>query len=554
MRCIGHSAIAPIPKETSFRPDSSPYSMNIVIGSGPAGIACAYALLQKGKEVMLIDAGIDLEAEQKAQVSRLKIESDPAAFEQLKASHLTQKITGKGLLNKLVYGSDFPYRGAEENLDLEITKTGLVPSLAVGGLSNVWGAAALPYLESDLADWPIKTEDLAPHYEEIIKITGLSAKTDDLAGMFPLYTKTPNRLDSSSQAHVILSGLKRIRPELKAAGITYGTSRLMVGPSQSNKQPCVYCGQCVYGCPYGCIYNSGDHLATLLRMYGSLLKYQSDVIVTRIEEDETDAIIHGFDRISKAPVRMEGERVFLAAGVIPTARIILKSKGLHDHPVEIKDSQYFLFPLLSIKGNKEALSEAAYTLSQIFVEIQDADISSHPVHLQIYTYSDIITKTLEAKFKLLPRALRQWFIRQLEHRLIIVQGYLHSQHSGSMKLKLHLDPATMKERLTVEGMTRAETKRLVKKVTRKIGKHFFKLGLFPIAATMELTLPGRGFHSGGSFPMKAQPGPLESDIHGRIGGATRIHVVDASIFPSIPATTITLTAMANAHRIGSGDY
>jgi choline dehydrogenase-like flavoprotein len=26
--------------------------------------------------------------------------------------------------------------------------------------------------------------------------------------------------------------------------------------------------------------------------------------------------------------------------------------------------------------------------------------------------------------------------------------------------------------------------------------------------------------------------------------------VDSSIFPSIPATTITLTAMANAHRIG----
>jgi hypothetical protein len=27
-------------------------------------------------------------------------------------------------------------------------------------------------------------------------------------------------------------------------------------------------------------------------------------------------------------------------------------------------------------------------------------------------------------------------------------------------------------------------------------------------------------------------------------------VVDATIFPSIPATTITLSVMANAHRIG----
>jgi choline dehydrogenase-like flavoprotein len=29
-----------------------------------------------------------------------------------------------------------------------------------------------------------------------------------------------------------------------------------------------------------------------------------------------------------------------------------------------------------------------------------------------------------------------------------------------------------------------------------------------------------------------------------------VHAVDATVLPSIPATTITLTVMANAHRIG----
>ena len=51
--------------------------------------------------------------------------------------------------------------------------------------------------------------------------------------------------------------------------------------------------------------------------------------------------------------------------------------------------------------------------------------------------------------------------------------------------------------------------------------------------------------------MRSDPGPLETDVFGRVQGWKRIHVVDASVFPSIPATTITLTAMANAHRIGS---
>jgi choline dehydrogenase-like flavoprotein len=49
--------------------------------------------------------------------------------------------------------------------------------------------------------------------------------------------------------------------------------------------------------------------------------------------------------------------------------------------------------------------------------------------------------------------------------------------------------------------------------------------------------------------MRDQPREMESDIYGRPAGLTRIHIVDASVFPSIPATTITLTAMANAHRI-----
>ena len=68
---------------------------------------------------------------------------------------------------------------------------------------------------------------------------------------------------------------------------------------------------------------------------------------------------------------------------------------------------------------------------------------------------------------------------------------------------------------------------------------------------LRVGLPGRGFHTGGTFPMRAAPGPFEVDGLGRPHGFTRVHLVDSSIFPSLPATTITLSVMANAHRIGS---
>lgn len=49
--------------------------------------------------------------------------------------------------------------------------------------------------------------------------------------------------------------------------------------------------------------------------------------------------------------------------------------------------------------------------------------------------------------------------------------------------------------------------------------------------------------------MDKAPSAGRSDILGRPPGARRIHVVDASVLPSIPATTITFGVMANAHRI-----
>ncbi len=67
---------------------------------------------------------------------------------------------------------------------------------------------------------------------------------------------------------------------------------------------------------------------------------------------------------------------------------------------------------------------------------------------------------------------------------------------------------------------------------------------------LDLPPAGKSYHAGGSFPMAAAPGPLETDRLGRLGGRGRIHLVDASVLPNVAATTVTFTVMANAHRIG----
>ena len=89
--------------------------MNIIIGSGPAGTACAAALLARGEPVRMLDGGLTLEPERAKLVEKFR-RSQPADWT---ATDLAAYQSGMnpdvgGVPTKLVYGSDFPYREADE--------------------------------------------------------------------------------------------------------------------------------------------------------------------------------------------------------------------------------------------------------------------------------------------------------------------------------------------------------------------------------------------------------------------------------------------------------
>jgi choline dehydrogenase-like flavoprotein len=525
--------------------------MNLVVGSGPAGSACAHGLLARGEEVLLVDGGLELDPPQKALLENLTTGFQEAPYAELARFQARTPVTSKGIPVKLVHGSDFPYREVQEQLGLDLVGAGPSSSLAVGGLSNVWGAAIMPYLQRDIMDWPISAKELAGHYEAAVAITGLSARVDDLAETFPLYTAGPHFLQSSSQGRAILEKLVSLRPQLSRERISFGAARLAIRPSKSTGLGCIYCGRCLHGCPYGCIYSSSDDLPGLIAQSSGRFHHRPNTVIQSVRESSSGIVATGYDRILKETVTIEADRAFVGAGVLPSTKILLKSMDAYDETVEIQDSQYFLFPVLSLAGTKNVSREALYTLSQIFLEIQDDEISKYTVHLQLYTYNDIMVATLHQKFRFLP-FLKQLLVGHLQNRLMVVQGFIHSADSGRIKVQLKRDPGSSGgDRLLVEGVPNPQAKEVVHRVIKKLGRCLHGVGLFPIRQAVEIAPPGRGNHYGGSFPMSARPAGYDSDIAGRVRGFARTHVVDASVFPSIAATTVTLTSMANAHRIAT---
>jgi choline dehydrogenase-like flavoprotein len=445
----------------------------------------------------------------------------------------------------LLYGSDFPYRDCDASLGAEYDGVGVRASFAKGGLSTVWGAAMLPYVQSDIANWPISLSELNQHYAAVADFTGLSVKSDGLENLFPLFQNNPAALNLSSQAKILSDRLEKNRAVLSDAGIRFGQARVAVKVARPpHTAGCVYCGLCMYGCPYGFIYNSETTLEQLQARPG--FTYRPGVIVTALRETSGSIEIEGYHRHNREPFRTEARRAYLAAGTVPSTQILLRSLSLYHQPVAMKDSQYFLVPLALTKSAGDVTREALHTLSQLFVEISDPKISPRTVHLQVYSYSDLIGQAIRGSFGPLAKMLEP-LARGLERRLLIVQGFLHSDDSA--QIATTLTKGAHGERLKLQSRVAPHSKKVISEVIRKLFRHGRQFGAYPIRPMLQIAEPGRGIHSGGAFPMSAQPGPLETDTLGRPRGWQRLHTVDATVLPSIPATTITFSVMANAHRI-----
>ncbi|HEX4145208.1 MAG TPA: GMC oxidoreductase [Pirellulales bacterium] len=523
--------------------------MIYVIGSGPTGVATAAALLGRKEQVTMLDAGFVLEPERRQIVHQLA-QGKPADWPAASLARMKDgfSATGAGIPLKYSYGSDFPYRDTDRWLPQDAAGVGLLPSLAQGGLSNVWGGAVLPYLPAELAAWPITFEQLAPHYQAVLAWMGLSARHDDLAELFPLCHERPEPLPISRQADGLLQDLQRHRQELRSRGIWFGSSRLAVLANDPGHVPCAKCGLCMYGCPYGLIYNSQSTLERLRQDPG--FSYRGGVIVERFAESAGRVQISVRSVADGQRSVLDGSRLYVGAGVLSSTRLVLESAGSPDRPLTLRDSQYFLLPLVRYRRTRGVAQEPLHTLAQVFLEIFDRELSEHSVHLQIYGYNDLFLQAMQSTLGRAAAVMRP-IIGQFLERFLLIQGYLHSDLSATIEVSLEKGPAGQPGRLRLTPRLNPRTRGVLKKLVRKLRSSRSLLRALPLRPLMKVGEPGRGFHSGGTLPMSASPGPFETDVLGRPHGFERVHIVDSSVFPTINASTITLTAMANAHRIAS---
>jgi len=503
---------------------------DIVIGSGPSGIAVATALLARGRQVVMLDGGKRLEPDRAALRDKMAAMApqDWSAADHT-AWQAPQFATPAGQIRR--YGSDFAMEAAAATFEAGADRFALRASRAAGGLSNLWGSAILPYHPLDMAGWPVSAADLAPHYRALGAFLPASGRPDDLAPDFPLQPAAGQHLAPSPQAGVLLDRMERARAGLAALGITAGMARTAVASG------CRACGQCLHGCPWGLIWSAGGALAHL-RAHPAFT-YRPGAIAMRFSETGAQAEV---TLTSGETIR--GERLFIGAGVLETARLVLASRP-GDAVLTLRDSQHGFLPALHLwRAPRRPDRGPFHTLPQAFTELRDPRVSPHLVHAQIYTWNEFFEQDLIANYaRRLPGSTP--FFRALARRLIVAQLFLHSDHSARVRLRLAAD-GRLAAQIDATGATA-----IFDAAARAMGRGLALVGLRPLSFAKRMAPAGSSFHAGATVPMAAEPGANDSDVLGRPKGYERIHLIDASILPAIPATTITLAVMANAHRIGT---
>lgn len=143
---------------------------------------------------------------------------------------------------------------------------------------------------------------------------------------------------------------------------------------------------------------------------------------------------------------------------------------------------------------------------------------------------------------------------QVRRRLSVALGYLPSWRSP--RLLVRIRPSSGNRSLPDMHISRDSApqgrNQMLRSVVARLGMSAPLLDLYPVLPMMRLAAGGKSYHWGGSFPHSAARSTgMTSDRLGRVKSWQRVHIVDASVFPNIPAMTFTLTIMANAHRIAS---
>ena len=287
----------------------------VVIGSGASGAMTAHVLVERGVRVLMLDAGWKFDRSA-SWAHVLPFEAD------------RRRREGEAPPRYRLDSREQPYL-TPEGRPFQLWRT-----WGWGGKTNVWGRVSLRMSDLDFTGperegwgipWPIRYADVAPYYdrvEQLIGVTGGDDDSDSLPGSRHHLPPVKPRC-----AEVILS---RAAGRLGIPAVPI--RRAVLTRPHGGRPACHYCGSCGSGCRTASFFNATDYLLMPALETGRL-EIVSGAVAARVltgDDGRADGVQY-FERESGAERVVRARTVVVAASAMDSTRILLNSRSRR-HP------------------------------------------------------------------------------------------------------------------------------------------------------------------------------------------------------------------------------
>jgi choline dehydrogenase-like flavoprotein len=494
----------------------------IVVGSGAAGTWAAWSL--RGTKTLVLDVGTR-PPEARLEGNLYDLRKQRSLFEEtigaryeslhnLENPELSPKV--KSPLMRHVIERPTPAGDVRSD-----TFRALV-SYAEGGLANAWGAQVYRFMKDDLTGYPIREEELSPHYDTLTREIGISGAEDDLVRFHGPATGLLPPLELSAIGRRVL---ERYDDSFREEGITIGRPRLAV------KSPlCAYENLEFFKPRIPAVYTPAYTLESMVEKRE--IEYAPGHFVDGFRETDEAVEVLASGRTFRA------KKLLLALGALNTARLVLASEGDRESRLPILENPCSFGPLVMLSRIGMPLEKRSfYAQLNLFYS---GPLWKEPVVGMIYGVEGLLRSDLLFQFPLAARGCLA-AAKYVLPAMAVLQVFYPDDPSPANTLKLEAGGD-----LRIDYVPRAPGV-----VERHLLKVLKRAGLRGSARHLREGRPGASIHYAGSLPMREHPErKYETDRNGLLFGKRRVHVADAATFPRLPAKNLTFTIMANAIRIG----
>ena len=307
-----------------------PYDV-IVVGSGAAGGTAAYVLVNRGLNVLMLEAGRMLNPARDFSTHAMPWDLP------FRGAGKPGEYDGLWKINE--YTANLYTNPRKEKYD-SIDKFHWTRLRAVGGRTNTWGRSCFRHGPLDFKtksrqgfgeDWPIGYEDIEPYYDRVERLVGIAGSKDNYFNMPDgVYCGPPHK----PRCTEVL--LMERAPKVGIPVLANRSANLSV--DYDGRPACHYCGECGRGCCVAARFSSLDVIVPKLRARPNFtMRTNAAVYQVLVDGNGKAKGVSFFDSVTKQYQEVTAKAVVLAASTVESCRIMLNSKSRF-HPNGIGNS------------------------------------------------------------------------------------------------------------------------------------------------------------------------------------------------------------------------